>query len=308
MFGHGHMPGVVPIPTAPVAYYRSPTPTESPVFPSPPSRGGELPFIPPDLGPPRHYFPRVYQPPIPPEFGELYIPPEPSDASIAPSPPANARRRPRSSKFFDRIKFSFPRRPARPVPPSHATAGSVPQPSFSPIIVQSLPPTIVQSSPPTDVQRKPRSSKIFNRIRYAFTTRPPPTLPRTPSPLYPMRPTIINAPSQPGVETQYRSPSPTFSHRRYTSRAPALSRTSSTPYPPNHTVVNIPPRPGLVAQKVPLHSPSPHYPPSTSPFIPTALSPHPLSQPVQSSGDRTTSISSLRTHQGPEEAPFLESL
>ena len=71
--------GVVP-PVVPHGY-RTPTPSESPVFPSPPSREGDMPFVPPDLGPSRAsvgLHPQVYQPPIPPEGEDYFVPPEPS--------------------------------------------------------------------------------------------------------------------------------------------------------------------------------------------------------------------------------------
>ena len=61
--------------------YRTPTPTESPVFPSPPSRDGGGIFIPPDLGPARESIampPGIYQPVPPVDDDTIYIPPEPS--------------------------------------------------------------------------------------------------------------------------------------------------------------------------------------------------------------------------------------
>ena len=75
--------GVVP-PVVPHGY-RTPTPSESPVFPSPPSREGGGIFIPPDLPPARGSMgipPQVYQPPIPEE--ELFIPPSPSRTPTSP--------------------------------------------------------------------------------------------------------------------------------------------------------------------------------------------------------------------------------
>ena len=48
--------------------YRTPTPSESPVYPSPPSQDGGAPFIPPDLGPAQgsvEIASQVYQPPNP---------------------------------------------------------------------------------------------------------------------------------------------------------------------------------------------------------------------------------------------------
>lgn len=64
----------------------TPTPSGSPVYPSPPSRDGGAPFIPPDLGPSRGsvaIHPQVYQPPVP-VNDEIYIPPEPSYLTSTP--------------------------------------------------------------------------------------------------------------------------------------------------------------------------------------------------------------------------------
>ena len=58
----GVVPSIVP------SRYRTPPPSESPVFPSPPSTcDGQLLFVPPDLIPSRASvgLPSVYQPPVP---------------------------------------------------------------------------------------------------------------------------------------------------------------------------------------------------------------------------------------------------
>jgi hypothetical protein len=105
--------GVVP-PVVPHGY-RTPTPSESPVFPSPPSREGGGIFIPPDLPPARGSMgipPQVYQPPIPEE--ELFIPPSPSRTPTSP---------PRSPSLIPVVPgpHIMPQQPAPPVlvyPPS----------------------------------------------------------------------------------------------------------------------------------------------------------------------------------------------
>ena len=105
--------GVVP-PVVPHGY-RTPTPSESPVFPSPPSREGGGIFIPPDLPPARGSMgipPQVYRPPIPEE--ELFIPPSPSRTPTSP---------PRSPSLIPVVPgpHIMPQHPAPPVlvyPPS----------------------------------------------------------------------------------------------------------------------------------------------------------------------------------------------
>jgi len=83
-FGQQYPTGVPPVVSG---RYTTPTPTESPVYPSPPSRDGGAPFIPPDLGPARGSVampPQIYQPPVPGD-DEIYIPPDPSYLTSTPS-------------------------------------------------------------------------------------------------------------------------------------------------------------------------------------------------------------------------------
>jgi hypothetical protein len=71
--------GVVPVIPGRPSAYETPTPSDSPVIPSPLSRDGGIPFVAPAIGafpgvaPPPH----VYQPPVPVDK-EPYIPPAPS--------------------------------------------------------------------------------------------------------------------------------------------------------------------------------------------------------------------------------------
>jgi hypothetical protein len=83
-YGPGVVPAVIPPPHVP---YGTPTPSESPVIPSPPSMGGDV-FVPPefrfrDSGAPP---PRVYEPPVPIGDEGLFIPPEPSPRGSSRTP------------------------------------------------------------------------------------------------------------------------------------------------------------------------------------------------------------------------------
>jgi len=115
--------GVIP-PVRP--YDRTPTPTESPVFPSPPSRDGGMPFIPPDLGPRTSITipPGVYQPPIPGGDEEIYIPPEPSYLTSTPSIGS-----PRSPSMAPIIIPGPQIAPQQPPPPIFVHPPSQPPPS-----------------------------------------------------------------------------------------------------------------------------------------------------------------------------------
>ena len=117
----------------PVRPFRTPTPTESPVFPSPPSRDGGAPFIPPDLGPARGSIaipPQgIYQPPIPGVDDEIYIPPEPSYLTSSPSIGS-----PRSTLAPVLVPPPGPQQPPPPIfvhPPSHSQLGRTPSPPRS---------------------------------------------------------------------------------------------------------------------------------------------------------------------------------
>jgi hypothetical protein len=155
-------PGVVPPVVPRPGVYETPTPSESPVIPSPPSREGGV-FVAPPIGPFRDGIapaPQVYQPPIP-EDEEGYIPPPPSRT---PS-----------------MEYSSPRPSVAPVlVPGPQIA---PQPTAPPFMV--IPPSQGSQYP---VSRRSETPSTERRGS------PSPPLPFAPSA---GQPTIINIPPQP---------------------------------------------------------------------------------------------------------------
>ncbi len=63
-----------------------------------------------------------------------------SDVTTA-SPPADTQRKPRSSRFFNPIKFAFPTRRPSPIPPSHTAETTIVYPPSQPPDVTSRAPS-----------------------------------------------------------------------------------------------------------------------------------------------------------------------
>ena len=155
-YGPQYPPGMMP-------YGRTPTPSESPVVPSPPLRRRDEPFIPPDLGPSRRTsiaIPPIYQPPVPGgDEGDIYIPPEPS-YSTSRTPSIESRRSPSLAPV--------------PIPGPFGGPGQAPPPIF-----------VHPASQP--------SPSHLDRTASPGRSRTPPTPPPAGGQ------TIINMPPQPGL-------------------------------------------------------------------------------------------------------------
>src|SRR6266702_1711855 len=226
-YGPGLQPTVV-IPPGPP--YGTPTPSESPVIPSPPSVDGRAPFVPPEFqfrdsaAPPI----RVYQPPVPMGEEDMFIPPEPS-------PQGSFRthiRTPSESRSTESP------RPASMIPTFVPGPQIVPQPQLLPQPSGPAPPILVY--PPSQGSQYPRPpSRSTDRTRS-----PSPPLHVVPSDYRPGGPTVINLPAQPPQQVPAAPPGPgvTFApstQRADDARAP-LQTVPSAAQPP---VVQILPSP-----------------------------------------------------------------
>ena len=169
-YGIGVMPPVMPRP------YRTPSPSGSPVFPSPPSRDGGAPFIPPDLGPARGSMaipPQVYQPPIPMGDDEIYIPPEPSYSSRSPS--IESPRSPSSAPVFIPGPQIGPQQPPPiflhpPSQPPPSQLGRTPSPQRSTPPPTPGQPTIIV--PPQQPGGFPPTAPLAPSTQYVYDERP----------------------------------------------------------------------------------------------------------------------------------------
>lgn len=170
--------------------FRTPSPSGSPVFPSPPSHDGGAPFIPPDLGPgPRGSMaipPQVYQPPIPGVDDEIYIPPEPSYLSGS-TPSLGSPRSPSLPPVIVPGPQITPSQPPPPIfvhPPSQvAPSGRTPSPRS-----ESRTPPPISGQPTIIIPPQPGAG--------------PPAVPYTPSTQYvrderPDQPVLFPPPGQP---------------------------------------------------------------------------------------------------------------
>lgn len=161
--------GVVP-PVVPHGY-RTPTPSESPVFPSPPSREGGGIFI-PDPPPARGSMmglpPQVYRPPIPVGEEELFIPPSPSRTPSSP---------PRSPSLIPMVPGPqiMPQQAAPPVlvyPPSQPSRMTR-TPSSERSRTPSPMPGFPSGGQPTIINIPPQPGLVPPAIPLAPSTQPP---------------------------------------------------------------------------------------------------------------------------------------
>ena len=172
--GPRYGPGVVPAVIPPPGVFGTPTPSESPVIPSPPSMGGDV-FVPPEFqfrdsaAPP----PRVYQPPVPDEGP--FIPP-------APSPRSSFRSPTRSDEISTTVSSPRPGSGIPLVVPG-------PEPGIFPHPQQPTQPPVLVYPPSQQGSQYPRP---LSRHESRSTRSPSPPLPIAPG----GGPTIINIPGQ----------------------------------------------------------------------------------------------------------------
>jgi hypothetical protein len=254
--------GVVPVIPGHPSVYETPTPSDSPVIPSPPSQDGGIPFVAPALGtfPGVAPVPHVYQPPVP-EDEEPYIPPAPSRTPtespppsvipmipgrhLVPGVPSIAVRSPSHvSQYPDRSRTpSYERRRSRSPPYPHA-------PPAAPTIINVTPPAAAvapgiptqpeaPSGPPVvQILPSPRHARDDD-LEYGPEAREPrPIIVHPQPPAFPPGVPMGYPPGAfpqpvvlPGAMSPSRSPTPSRSPR--SPRSPIPLRESYPPQPPS---------------------------------------------------------------------------
>ena len=219
--------GVIP-PVVPHGY-RTPSVSGSPVFPSPPSREGDRPFVPPDLGPSRASAalpPHIYRPPIPPGGEEdIFVPPEPSYRSGTPST-ESPRRSPSLVPVVPGPQI-FPQGPAPPfLVPSRTRSRRTPSYDRSRSRTPPSPPPV--AGPSTIINMPPQPGFAAPGVPMIPSTQPPFDLRDQP---------ILGAPI-PMAQTprRSRSESPGFDERRDRRDQPIIIQPPvQQPMPPGQT-------------------------------------------------------------------------
>ena len=223
-YGGGYAPQYPPGMMPP--YGRTPTPSDSPVVPSPPPRRGDGPFIPPDLGPSQRgsvAMPHVYVPRVPGDDEEVYIPPEPSYSSRTPSIDSHHR---------------SPSLPPVPIPGPFGGPGQAPPPIFVHPASQPSPSQLDRTGSPGRSRTTPTPPPAGGQT---IINMPPQTVPMAPSTQHQYddragQPDLFPHPGGPQFQIPV-SPRPEHSEhddRRGTPGAPIII------HPPPHTMVPPP--------------------------------------------------------------------
>jgi hypothetical protein len=223
-------PPIAVIPPVVTHDYRTPTPSESPVVPSPPSRDGRVPFIAPDLGPARTSVampPGMYQPPIPGGEDEIFIPPELSYSTRTPSIES-----PRSqAPVVVPGPQIVPQQPAPPIfvhPPSQpppSQLGRTPSPRFrspTPSPIPGQPTIIVPPQPGGVPPGAPSSQRMWDEGRDQPVLVPP---------MGPQPPFLVASPRPDRSEPDGRREGPQQGGQPIIIHPPPQTHVTPSPYP-----------------------------------------------------------------------------